>query len=115
VGTTPSQTFEVLKLIRTELDKIMADGITEEELDRAKGNIKGSLALSLEDTNGRMTQLGRQELTGVEQLSVDETVARIEALTHRDILDAARQVYAGPYVLGLVGPFEEADFVEMVQ
>ncbi|MDJ0952784.1 MAG: pitrilysin family protein [Acidimicrobiia bacterium] len=115
VGTTPSQTFEVLKLIRTELDKIMADGITEEELERAKGNIKGSLALSLEDTNGRMTQLGRQELTGVEHLSVDETVARIEALTHEDILDAARTVYAGPYVLGLVGPFEESDFVEIVQ
>ncbi len=115
VGTTPSQTFEVLKLIRTELDKIMADGITEEELERAKGNIKGSLALSLEDTNGRMTQLGRQELTGVEHLSVDETVARIEALTHADILEAARLVYAGPYVLGLVGPFEESDFVEIVQ
>jgi len=115
VGTTPSQTFEVLKLIRTELDKLMADGLTDEELDRAKGNIKGSLALSLEDTNGRMTQLGRQELTGVEHLSVDETVARIEALTHQDILEAARRVYAGPYVLGLVGPFEEADFAETVQ
>ena len=115
VGTTPSQTFDVLKLIRTELDKMMADGITEKELERAKGNIKGSLALSLEDTNGRMTQLGRQELTGVEHLSVDETVARIEALTHQDILDAARKVYAGPYVLGLVGPFEESDFVEIVQ
>jgi predicted Zn-dependent peptidase len=114
VGTTPSQTFEVLKLIRTELDKIMADGITEEELERAKGNIKGSLALSLEDTNGRMTQLGRQELTGVAHLSVDATVARIEALTNQDILDAARQVYVGPYVLGLVGPFEESDFAELM-
>jgi predicted Zn-dependent peptidase len=114
-GTTPNQTFEVLKLIRTELDKVMTDGITAEELDRAKGNIKGSLALSLEDTNGTMTQLGRQELTGVEHLSVDETVARIEALTHTDIIEAARDVYAGPYVLGLVGPFDEADFEEFVQ
>jgi predicted Zn-dependent peptidase len=114
-GTTPNQTFEVLKLIRTELDKVMTDGITDEELDRAKGNIKGSLALSLEDTNGTMTQLGRQELTGVEHLSVDETVARIEALTHTDIIEAARDVYAGPYVLGLVGPFDEADFEEFVQ
>lgn len=114
-GTTPSQTFEVLKLIRVELDKLMADGITEEELARAKGNIKGSLALSLEDTNGRMTQLGRQELTGVEHLSVDETVARIEALTQQNIVDAARTVFAGPYVIGLVGPFEEDDFKEFVQ
>ncbi len=45
VGTTPTQTFEVLKLIRVELDKIMADGITEEEMERAKGNVEGSLAL----------------------------------------------------------------------
>ncbi len=115
VGTTPSQTFEVLKLVRTELDKVMADGITADELERAKGNIKGSLALSLEDTNGRMTQLGRQELTGVEHLSVDAVVARIEALTQQDILEAARIVYSGPYVLGLVGPFEESEFAELVQ
>jgi predicted Zn-dependent peptidase len=115
VGTTPTQTFEVLKLIRIELDKVMTDGITDDELERAKGNIKGSLALSMEDTNGRMTQLGRQELTGVEHLSVDEIVARIEALTHQDILDAARAVFCGPYVLGLVGPFEEADFEEFLR
>jgi predicted Zn-dependent peptidase len=114
-GTTPSQTFEVLKLIKVELDKVMADGITNEELERAKGNIKGSLALSLEDTNGRMTQLGHQELTGVEHLSVDETVARIEALTQQDILDAAREVFSGPYVIGLVGPFEEDEFKEFVR
>lgn len=115
VGTTPNQTFDVLKLIRTELDKIMADGITAEELERAKGNVKGSLALSLEDTNGRMTQLGRQEITGVEHLSVDEIVAKIEALTNDDIIEAAREVYDGPYVLGLVGPFEESDFGELVR
>jgi predicted Zn-dependent peptidase len=115
VGTTPSQTFEVLKLVRTELDKLMADGITSDELARAKGNVKGSLALSLEDTNGRMTQLGRQELTGVEHLSVDDVVARIEAITLQDIVEAARAVYGGPYVLGLVGPFEESEFAELVQ
>jgi predicted Zn-dependent peptidase len=114
-GTTPSQTFEVLKLIRLELDKLLSDGITAEELDRAKGHIEGSLALSLEDTNGRMTQLGREELTGVEHLSVDETVARIEALTREEIRDAARAIYAGPYVIGLVGPFEPSEFEEFVR
>lgn len=115
VGTTPSQTVEVLKLIRAELDKMMADGITDEELERAKGNVEGGLALSLEDTNGRMTQLGRHETTGVAHLSVDEIVARIEALTHEDIIAAAREVYDGPYVLGLVGPFDKGDFEELVQ
>ena len=51
-------------------------------------NIKGSLALSLEDTNGRMTQLGRQELTGVEHLSVDETVALIDDALAGKLLDS---------------------------
>lgn len=114
-GTTPSQTFEVLKLIRLEIDKLMSDGISADELERAKGHIEGSLALSLEDTNGRMTQLGREELTGIEHLSVDETVARIEALTQEDILEAARAIYAGPYVIGLVGPFEQDEFEEFVR
>jgi predicted Zn-dependent peptidase len=114
-GTTPSQTFEVLKLIRIELEKLMADGISEDEMERAKGNIQGSLALSLEDTNGRMTQLGREELTGVEHLSVDETLARIDAVTHDDVVEAARAVFSGPYVLGLVGPFEESDFEEFIR
>jgi len=115
VGTTPTQTGEVLKLIRAELDKIMADGITDDEMERAKGNVEGSLALSLEDTNGRMTQLGRHEITGVPHLSVDEIVAKIDALTHEDIISVAREVYDGPYVLGLVGPFEEGDFAETVR
>ena len=115
VGTTPTQTGEVLKLIRAELDKIMADGITDDEMERAKGNVEGSLALSLEDTNGRMTQLGRHEITGVPHLSVDEIVAKIDALTHEDIISVAREVYDGPYVLGLVGPFEEGDFAELVR
>jgi len=42
-------------------------------------------------------------------------VSRIEALTLEDILQASRDVYAGPYVLGLVGPFDEAEFEEFVQ
>ena len=115
VGTTPTQTVAVLELIRAELDKIMSNGISDDELERAKGNVKGNLALSLEDTNGLMNQLGRHEVTGVEHLGVDEIVARIEALTHADIIEAAREVYDGPYVMGLVGPFQDGDFEELVR
>jgi predicted Zn-dependent peptidase len=114
VGTTPSQTEQVLKLIRAELDKMMAEGLTVEELERAKGHVQGSLALSLEDPNSRMTRLGRNELTGMEHLSVDEIVARIDAVTADDILEVVREAYAGPYVIGAVGPFEESQLEEHV-
>jgi len=114
VGTTPSQTDEVLRIVRSEMDRVMADGITDEELARAKGHIKGSLALGLEDANSRMNRLGRTELTGMEHLSVDETVERISAVDNDDVKAAANVAYAGPYVLGAVGPFAEEDFVEHV-
>ncbi|MDJ0959515.1 MAG: pitrilysin family protein [Acidimicrobiia bacterium] len=114
VGTTPTQTSEVLKLIRSELDKMMQDGLTEEELRRAKGHVAGALALSLEDSGSRMNRLGRNELTGIEQLSVDEIVARVEAVDLDEALDVARDVYAGPYVLGAVGPFDAEDLESFI-
>jgi predicted Zn-dependent peptidase len=114
VGTTPRQTGEVLELVRAELQQVAEWGITSEELDRAKGNMKGSLALSMEDTNSRMVRLGRHELTGVAHLSLDETVAAIDAVTLEDVHAVARDVFSGPFVLGAVGPFEASELEQYV-
>jgi len=94
---------------------MMEAGITPEEMTRAKGNVAGSLALSLEDSTTRMNRLGRNELTGTEHLSVDEIMEKIEAVTPEDIVAVSDAVYSGPYVIGAVGPFEAADLEEHVQ
>ena len=109
VGTTPSQTEQVLKIIREQLDLILESGISDEELERAKGHVKGSLAIGLEDANSRMNRLGRTELMGAEHLTVDETVARIAAVTADEIVDVAGASYSGPYIIGAVGPFAAED------
>lgn len=114
VGTTPHQTSEVLRLVREELAAVVDKGLLSEELDRAKGNMKGGLALSMEDTNSRMVRLGRHELTGLEHLTLDETVARIDAVTLDDVRAVAEDVYRGPFVLGAVGPFQASDLEEHV-
>ena len=88
--------------------------LTEEELARAKGHVQGSLALSLEDANSRMTRLGRNEITGMEHLSVDDVVAKIDAVTGSDVLDVVREGYAGPYVIGAVGPFDDDELAAYV-
>ena len=106
VGTTPHQASRVLEIVRGELAQVVDAGITDAELERAKGNLKGSLALSMEDTNSRMVRLGRHELTGVEHLTLDETVARIESVTQADVHAVAKALFGGPHVLGAVGPFE---------
>jgi predicted Zn-dependent peptidase len=114
VGTTPSQTEEVLKIIREQFAMIVNDGLTAEELDRAKGHVKGSLAIGLEDANSRMNRLGRTEITGLEHLTVDETVERLAAVTHQDIVDVAAASLAAPFMVGAVGPFDADDLQEYV-
>ena len=115
VGTTPSQAPKVLKLVRSEFEKLVEFGLTDGEMVRAKGHVKGALALAMEDTNSRMTRLGRNEITGVEQLSVDEIVAKIEAVEAEEVLSVAGDLYAGPFVLGAVGPFEAGELEEHVK
>jgi predicted Zn-dependent peptidase len=115
VGTTPSQVGEVLSIVHDELDRIMSDGITEGELERAKGHVKGALAIGLEDANSRMMRLGRTEIVGMEHLSVDETVERIAAITNEDIMDVAKVAYDGPYIIGAVAPFGQDELKEYVE
>jgi predicted Zn-dependent peptidase len=115
VGTMPSQAGEVLAIVRDEIDKVIDSGITDEELERAKGHVKGALALGLEDANSRMSRLGRTEIVGMEHISVDETVERISAVTNEDIMAVAKVAYAGPYIIGAVGPFGEDELKEYVE
>ncbi len=113
-GTTPGQADTVLELILAEVAQLVEDGVTAAELERAKGNMRGSLALSLEDANSRMVRLGRDELLGLEHLSVDERIARIEAVTREEVQAVAEEVLTGPRVIGAVGPFDAGDLEEYV-
>ncbi|MEX1270909.1 MAG: pitrilysin family protein, partial [Acidimicrobiia bacterium] len=108
-GTTPEQVGEVLELIHSELELMVRDGITEDELDRARGAMRGGLALAMEDANSRMVRLGRDELVGAPHLSVGERLAKVEAVTLDDIRLVAESLLSAPKVIGAVGPFDSAD------
>src|SRR5205085_4814711 len=112
-GTAPSRTEEVLRLIGDELDRLLQDGVTDHELALAKGHLKGSLALALEDSGGRMNRIGRSELVHGEVLSVSELVERTEAVTRDDVQRVAERVLGNERVVALVGPFEESALTEM--
>jgi predicted Zn-dependent peptidase len=110
VGTTPSQTDTALGIIRTELAKVVEEGITSEELERAKGSMRGGLALALEDGNSRMIRLGRDELAGMPHLSVDERLAKLDAVELEQVQSMAADLFgAETRMIGAVGPFDEAD------
>jgi predicted Zn-dependent peptidase len=116
VGTAPDRVEEALTVVDGEVGRLVADGgITDVELDAAKGHLKGSIALSLESSISRMHRIGSSELTLNEIPSLDEVVARVEAVGADDIARVVDRVMGrGERTLAVVGPFEEADFQERV-
>jgi len=114
-GCAPSRVDEVLSLCREQLDAVAHGGITAEEIARGKGQLKGSLVLGLEDTASRMHRLGKGELVYGEQLTVDEVIGRIDAVTADDVAEVAYEVLAqGQRGLAVIGPFDGADFSSAV-
>jgi len=113
-GTGPDRAGQVLDIIDTELDKLLQDGITDRELAVAKGGLKGSLTLGLEDSAGRMNRIGRSQLVHGEVMPFDELVERTEAIGHDDVRRVIEKVLGGERVLAVVGPFSEEDFAERV-
>lgn len=110
-GTAPGNAVEVLRIIADELDSLVQDGVTEEELERAKGHTRGGLVLSLEDPSSRMSRLGKSELVGGEILSIDELVARVDQVTLEDVARVGRELLRPESrILTVIGPFSEDDF-----
>ena len=104
VGCLPSKLDEVLAVVRDELAKVARDGITAEELARGKGQLRGGLVLGLEDSASRMSRIGKAELVHDELLSIDEVMARIDAVTLEEVRSIAADVFARPEILAVVGP-----------
>ncbi|WP_345460247.1 pitrilysin family protein [Nocardioides marinquilinus] len=104
VGCLPAKLDEVLATVRAELARVAADGITDDELVRGKGQLRGGLVLGLEDSASRMIRLGKAELVHDELLDVDEVLARIDAVTLDDVRTVAAEVFTRPEILAVVGP-----------
>jgi predicted Zn-dependent peptidase len=114
-GCVPRKVDDVLAICREELAKIAATGITEEELERGKGQLRGSLVLGLEDTGSRMSRIGKAELVYGELLSVDEVINHIDGVTLDDISAMAGELLAAQPTLAVVGPFaDDRDFAAAV-
>jgi predicted Zn-dependent peptidase len=109
-GCAPGKIEEVLDLTRKELDRVASDGLTDEEIARGKGMVKGSYVLGLEDSGSRMSRLAKSELLYGDWMSVDEMLGRVDAVTREEVDAIAAELLAQPMSLAVVGPFDEAQF-----
>lgn len=102
-GTSAHNLDEVERIMRDQLELLAADGPTDEELSRIRGQLRGGLALGLEDNISRMLRLGRSEVTG-RYLTVETSLARIDAVTAEDVRALAAELAAQPMRRALVLP-----------
>jgi predicted Zn-dependent peptidase len=93
VGTREDNVEEACGIIGRELASIHAEGITDEELARAKEHVKGRMVLSSESTAARMGRIGKALLFDTPLLTLDELLEKVDAVTGEEIAELARDLY----------------------
>ncbi|HEX5366336.1 MAG TPA: pitrilysin family protein [Acidimicrobiales bacterium] len=107
-GTAPSRVGELLEVVDAEVAALVASGVTEAELDVAKGFIEGSMVLGLEDSGARMARLGRELTARGEVVPLADQLARIRAVTAEDVAAVVARVFDGSRSLAVVGHVDPA-------
>ena len=105
-GCLPSKADTVLDVCLSELETVARDGLSTEELQRAKGQVKGSMVLGQEDTGARMTRIAKAELHGEPIEGIDTLLRRVDGVDASAVHDIAREVLTRSYTLAAIGPFD---------
>jgi predicted Zn-dependent peptidase len=103
-GTQPEHAAEVQGLMHSELRRLVAEGITDDELEIAVGYLTGAFELGLEDTGARMARNGGLLLTAGAVRPIDEQVARWAAVDQAAVNDVIREVLTADPIVVTVGP-----------
>jgi len=92
-GTSRESAPKVVQSVVNEFRQLKENPISEEELKRAKDQLKGSLMLSLESSTARMSNLARQEMYYDRFFGMDEIIERIQTVTIDDLLQSANELF----------------------
>ena len=113
-GCNPTKAIEVVEIIRSVLSDVADNGMTHEEIERAKGAVRGSLVLSQEDTGSRMSRIGKNEIVYGQVMDFDDILKAISRVSAQDIREIASEFLVKTPTLALVGPFKNESKFEKV-
>jgi len=100
---SPEALTEIVSVVRGVLSDVAADGVTEEELARAKGQLRGQTVLGYENPSARMGRLATSALLGDER-TLPSVLERYEAVTADELQAEAASLFTQPLLLAVVGP-----------
>ncbi len=103
-GTGAAQLDVLFETMQETLSKLKQEGITAKELNNSKEQLKGSLMLSLESTNSRMSRNGKNELLLGRHRSLDEIIEQIDAVTKQGVDKMANEIFTDNYSIALISP-----------
>lgn len=109
-GCSPAKAGAVAELMLGEFHRIAESGISGEEIARAKGQLSGASALALEDSDTRMSRLGRAEITMGEFVDLDEALRRLSLVTPDEVIELANDLVSRPLSIAVVGNAVEETF-----
>jgi len=109
-GTTPDKMSEVIELIMHELNAFKLDLLEEDELSKAKDQLKGNVLLSYESTDNRMTRLASGELYFGRYVPIEEVIKDIEKVTVEDVQQLAQKLFRKEsFSLAVLGKVKKKD------
>ena len=114
-GCSPSKVTHVAELLLSEFRALAERGVTADELARANGQLSGASALALEDSDTRMSRLGRAEITQGEFLDLDESLRRLARVTAKDVQALAEELVVRPLSIAAVGSVDEKAFAGLAE
>ena len=113
-GCSPAKAAQVTELLLAEFRRLGTGGVTDDEMRRAVGQLSGASALALEDSDTRMSRLGRSEITLGEFADLDESLRRLSLVTAQDVRELAVELAARPLSIAAVGTIDQATFDGLV-
>ncbi len=109
LGTRPDNLAEAMTVVGGELDRLRREPVSDEELVRARENVKARIVLALESSSARMQRLGASLMYDLPLLDLDEITARVDAVTAADLAALTEELWAPQRLSAVgIGPDEDA-------
>lgn len=113
-GTGPDSLPELMPVLCDEILAV-AGNLREEELDRAKSQIKASMLMGRESMNRRANQQAKHLIHYGEMININDIIARIDALSVADISRAAKRIFVTKPTLAGLGPLSALESLEAIK